>query len=53
MLQTVIPKISPLEKFREQKASIAAMLAAGEISSEVANQLMDKLNVELVNSNLI
>jgi hypothetical protein len=53
MLQTVIPKKSPLEKFREQKASIAAMLAAGEISAEVANQLMDKLNTELLNSNLI
>ena len=53
MLQTVIPKKSPLEKFREQKATITDMLAAGEISNEVASQLMDKLNTELLNSHLI
>jgi hypothetical protein len=53
MLQTVLLKKLPLEKFREQKATITAMLTAGEISNEVASQLMDKLNAELLNSNLI
>jgi hypothetical protein len=45
MIQTVIQK--------EQKAAIAAMLASGYITNEVATQLMDKLNAELLNSNLI
>ncbi len=53
MLQIVIPKKSPLEKFREQKATITDMLAAGEIFNEVASQLMDKLNTELLKSHLI
>ncbi len=53
MLQTVIPKKSPLVKFREQKATITVMLAVGEISNEVASQLMDKLNTELLNIHLI
>ncbi len=48
-----IIKKSPLDKYREQKASIAAMLAAGDISSEVANQLMEKLNADLLSANLI
>jgi hypothetical protein len=52
MLQSFIPKKSPLEKFREQKAAITGMLAAGEISNEVASQLMDELNSELLNSSL-
>jgi hypothetical protein len=41
-----------LEKYREQKASIAVMLAAGEIDAQLAQQLTDKLNSDLLNSNL-
>jgi hypothetical protein len=42
-----------LEKYWEQKAAIAAMLAAGDITADVANQLIEKLNTELLSSNLI
>jgi hypothetical protein len=40
-----------LDKYKEQKAAIAAMLASGDISNDVTTQLMDKLNTELLNSN--
>jgi hypothetical protein len=53
MVASILPKKTPLEKYREQKASIAAMLAAGEINAQVAQQLTDKLNSDLLNSNLI
>jgi hypothetical protein len=53
MLQTVLPKKSALEKFREQKAAITVLLASGDITSDIASQLMDKLNSELLNSSLI
>jgi 6-phosphogluconate dehydrogenase (decarboxylating) len=53
LLQTVLPKKSTLEKFWEQKAAITAMLAAGEITNEVASQLMEKLDTKLLNSHLI
>ena len=53
LLQSIIPKKSPLDKYREQKSAITAMLAAGEITNEVASQLMDRLNAELLNSPLI
>jgi hypothetical protein len=35
------------------KSAITAMLAAGDIMNEVASQLMDKLNTELLDSHLI
>jgi len=53
LLQSDILKKSPLDKYREQKSAITAMLAAGDIMNEVASQLMDKLNTELLNSHLI
>ena len=53
MVQSLIPKKTPLEKYREQKAAIAAMLAAGDITADVASQLIEKLNAELLSSNLI
>jgi hypothetical protein len=37
----------------EQKATIANMLSVGEITPEVANQLIEKLNNELFTSNLM
>jgi len=46
-------KKSPLEKFKEQKAAIAAMVASGDISNDVARQLMEKLNAELLSATLI
>ncbi len=53
LMQIFIPKKSPLEKYREQKAAISAMLAARDITGDVANQLIEKLNNELLSSNLI
>jgi len=45
-------KKRPLENFEEQKAAIAAMVALGDISNDVARQLMEKLNAELLNATL-
>jgi hypothetical protein len=53
MIQTVILKKSPLDKYKEQKAEIAAMLASGEICNGLETQLMDKLITELLNCNKI
>jgi hypothetical protein len=44
---------SPLEKYKEKKAAIAAMLAAGDIPDHVTAQLMEKLNAELLGATLI
>jgi hypothetical protein len=55
-MHDVVQKItnkSPLEKYKEQKAAIAAMLAAGDIPDHVAAQLMEKLNTELLCATLI
>lgn len=55
-MHDVVQKItnkSPLEKYKEQKAAIAAMLAAGDIPDHVAAQLMEKLNTELLSATLI
>ena len=46
-------KKTPLEKYKEQKSAIAAMLAAGDITVEVSNQLIEELNAELLWSSLI
>jgi hypothetical protein len=53
IVTSILPKKSPLEKYKEQKATIANMLSAGEITPEVANQLIEKLNNELFTSNLM
>ena len=53
MLTSVLPQKTPLEKYRERKASIAAMLSTGDITAEVAKSLMEKLDLELLQSNLI
>jgi hypothetical protein len=55
-MHDVVQKItnkSPLEKYKEQKAAIAAMLAAGDIPDHVAALLMEKLNTELLSATLI
>jgi hypothetical protein len=49
----LMPKKSPLDKYKEQKAAIAAMTDAGDITPDVAKQLLDKLNADLLHSNLI
>jgi phage shock protein A len=46
-------KKSSLENFEEQKAAIAAMVALGDISNDVARQVMEKLNAELLSATLI
>jgi len=43
-MQIVIPKKTLLDKYKEQNAAIAAMLATGDISNEVASQFSAKLN---------
>jgi hypothetical protein len=48
-----MPQKTPLDKYRDRKASIAAMLAAGDITADVSKQLMTKLESELLDSNLI
>ena len=53
MLTSVMPQKTPLDKYRDRKASIAAMLAAGDITANVSKQLMTKLESELLDSNLI
>jgi len=53
MLTNVMPQKPPLDKYRDRKASIAAMLAAGDITADVAKQLMTKLESELLDSSLI
>jgi hypothetical protein len=53
MLTSVLPQKSPLEKYRERKASIAVMRSTGDITAEVAKSLMEKLDLELLQSNLI
>jgi hypothetical protein len=52
MVTSILPKKSPLEKYKEQKASIATLLSAGDITSEVANQLFEKNN-DLFTSSLM
>ncbi len=46
VVTSVIPKKSSLDNYRECKASLATILAAGDISVDVANQLIEKLNNE-------
>jgi hypothetical protein len=46
------PKKTP-DKYKESKTSIATMLASGEISNEVASQLIKNLDIELLNASLI
>ncbi len=53
MLTSVLPQKTLLEKYRERKASIAVMLSAGDITADVAKSLMEKLDLELLQSNLI
>jgi len=53
MMKDLMPKKSPLDKYKEQKAAIAAMTDAGDITPDVAKQLLDKLNADLLHSNLI
>jgi hypothetical protein len=53
MLTSVMPQKTPLDKYHDRRASIAAMLAAGDITADVAKQLMTKLESELLDSNLI
>jgi acyl-homoserine lactone acylase PvdQ len=53
ILTSVMLQKAPLDKYRDRKASIAAMLAAGDITANVAKQLMTKLASELLDSSLI
>jgi len=42
-----------LEKYKDQKAAIAAMVAMGDISTDIAQQLMEKLVAELLSATVI
>ncbi len=39
LISSIIPKRTPLDKYRESKAAITAILAAGDISADVGAQL--------------
>jgi hypothetical protein len=41
---------SLLEKYKEQNAAIAAMVARGDTSNDLAWQLMEKLNSDLLSA---
>jgi hypothetical protein len=43
VLTSVLPQKASLDKYQEQKESIAIMLAAGDITAIMAKQLMNKL----------
>ena len=53
MMKNLMPKKSPLDKYKGKKAAIEAMTDAGDITPNVAKQLLDKLNAHLLHSNLI
>jgi hypothetical protein len=53
MMKNLMPKKSPLDECKEQKAAIVAMTDAGDITPDTAKQLLDKLNDDLLHSNLI
>ena len=53
MMKNLMPKKSPLDEYKEQKAAIVAMTDAGDITLDTAKQLLDKLNDDLLHSNLI
>lgn len=42
-----------MEKYEDQKAAIAAMVAMGDISTDIAQQLMEKLVAELLSATVI
>ncbi len=53
LINTIIPKKTPLERYKESKAAITALLVAGDISVEVGSQLIQKLDEDLLNANML
>ena len=53
LISSIIPKKTALEKYKESKAAITAMLVAGDISAEVGSQLIRKLDEDLLNATII
>jgi hypothetical protein len=53
LISSIIPKKISLEKYKESKAAMPAMLVAGDISAEVGSQLIRKLDEDLLNSTMI
>jgi hypothetical protein len=53
MMKDLMPKKSPLGKYKEQKVANVAMTDAGDITLDIVKQLIDKLNANLLISNLI
>jgi hypothetical protein len=53
LINSIIPKKTPLEKYKESKAAITAMLVAGDISVEVGSQFIWKLDEDLLNATMI
>jgi hypothetical protein len=53
MMRESIPKKTTLDKYKEQKAAIVAMTDAGDITLDVAKQLIGKLNADLPTANII
>jgi hypothetical protein len=53
LINTIIPKKTPLERYKESKAAITALLVAGDISVEVGSQSTQKLNEDLLNATMV
>jgi len=53
LIEHVIPKKNAIKKYKESKSIITAMIASGEMSNEVAHQLLKKLDNDLMNSSII
>jgi hypothetical protein len=53
LLDRVLPQKRSVEVYRENKAAVMQMLAAGEIDQEEAEDLYNKLKVDLLSSKTI
>jgi hypothetical protein len=53
LINTIIPKKTPLERYKESKAAKTALLVAGDISVEVGSQLTQKLDEDLLNATMV
>jgi precorrin-6x reductase len=53
LLDRILPKKSSVEAYRENKAAVTQMLAAGEIDQEEAEDLYNKLKADFLSSKTI
>jgi hypothetical protein len=53
LITSIAPKKTQLDIYLERKATIAAMIASQQVSNELGESLLRKLDEELLNSNLM